>query len=252
MRSNKSLNDKRVFSMNRFNKHNVRAYIAIAATLGCGSALADASGNVALTSDYVFRGFSQTQGDPAIQGGFDVAYANGLYAGIWASNVESDPAAPVNYDGANLETDIYGGWAVDFDALSIELGYLRYQYPGTDTDANNTDEFHVGAGYETSVASTTLTLHYSPDYFGADKAFYWDFGVDLPLPGNVTFATHYGFTDYQDNDVGDDYADWRAGLSTERAGFGFDLSYIDTAGVAAGCNQDTCKGRLVLTVSRSL
>lgn len=238
--------------MSLFNKRNTHASIAIAATFCCGSSLADVSGNVALASDYVFRGFSQTQGDPAIQGGFDGGHDNGLYAGVWASNVESDPAAPVNYDGANVEMDIYAGWEADFDAISIDMGYLRYQYPGTDTGANNTNEFHVGTGYETSVVSTSLTLHYSPDYFGADEAFYWDLGIDAPLPKNVMLTAHYGFTDYDDNALGDDYADWRVGLSTERGGFGFDLSYFDTAGVAGACDDDTCTGRLVLTVSRSL
>ncbi|MBO1273366.1 hypothetical protein J3L11_17145 [Shewanella sp. 4t3-1-2LB] len=238
--------------MNLFNRHKIRTYIAIAVTLDCGSTLADVSGNVALTSDYVFRGFSQTEGDPAIQGGFDVAYDNGLYAGVWASNVESDPSAPVNYNGANMETDIYGGWAGNFDALSLEIGYLRYQYPGTKANVNNTDEFHLGAGYETSVVSTTLNLHYSPDYFGADKAFYWDLGIDVPLPKNIIFTAHYGLTDYQDNSLGDDYVDWCISFSTEWNKLRFVLSYINTAGITDTCDNNVCAERFVLSVSRSL
>lgn len=238
--------------MNLFNKLSVRACIAMVGTFGCGSAIAEASGNVALTSDYVFRGFSQTQGDPAIQGGFDVGHDSGLYAGVWASNVESDPAAPVDYDGANVEADIYGGWARSINAMSVDVGVLRYQYPGTDTDTNNTDEFHLSAGYETSVVSTVLALYYSPDFFGADKAFYWNFGVDVPLPKNLALSAQYGMTDYDDNALGDDYEDWRVGLSAERAGFGLDLSYTGTSGVNGGCDEDTCDGRFLVTLSRQL
>lgn len=238
--------------MERLNKLYFCNSIVIATVFGSGAVLADTSGNVALITDYVFRGFSQTQGDPAVQGGFDVNHDSGLYAGIWASNVESDPAAPINYNGANMETDIYGGWTGNVNAVSLDLGYLRYQYPGTDTSANNTDEIHINAGYELDVAASSLTLHYSPDYFGVGKAFYWDLGIDVPVSNFVTVTARYGLTDYDDNTLGDDYADWRIGLSTERYGFGLDLSYVDTAGVVGGCDDETCKGRLVLTVSRSL
>ena len=46
------------------------------------------SGNVGLFSDYIFRGYTQTENNPALQGGFDVEHASGLYAGVWASNVD--------------------------------------------------------------------------------------------------------------------------------------------------------------------
>lgn len=238
--------------MNRVNKRLTMISIVVTTTFGSVSALAEITGNVALTSDYVFRGFSQTQGDPAIQGGFDITHDNGLYAGVWASNVESDPSAPVNYNGSSVEVDIYGGWAGSFKALSIGAGILRYQYPGTQTAANNTNEFHIGAGYDFGVASTTTTLNYSPDYFGADKAFYWDLGVEVPLPRDFTLAVHYGITDYDDNALGDDYDDWRVGISTEQSGFGFDLAYTDTTGVSGKCVRDTCDGRFVFTISRNL
>ena len=63
------------------------ALVALLATAGTAMAEGEWSGNVAMTSDYTWRGVSQSNEDPAIQGGFD--YANGLfYAGTWASNVD--------------------------------------------------------------------------------------------------------------------------------------------------------------------
>ena len=69
-------------------------------------------GNVTLTSDYVFRGISQTDENPSIQGGFDIS-GDLLYAGVWGSNA--------NYDGASGEFDIYLGLTKDFGPVQYGL-----------------------------------------------------------------------------------------------------------------------------------
>jgi hypothetical protein len=67
------------------------------------------TGNIGIVSQYVFRGTTQTNQKPALQGGFDLTHDNGLYAGVWLSNIswisDTNPAA-----SASLEADIYGGW----------------------------------------------------------------------------------------------------------------------------------------------
>jgi len=68
------------------------------------------TGNVALVSEYRFRGIDQTFGKPAFQGGFDYNHASGVYLGNWNSNV--NPGA--GFGGANLEMDFYGGWKKAF------------------------------------------------------------------------------------------------------------------------------------------
>jgi len=77
------------------------------------------SANVALTTDYRFRGLSQTNEDPAIQGGFDYGYSGdalpvSFYAGVWASSLDFDVADP---DDADLEIDFYGGFTGEFAIL---------------------------------------------------------------------------------------------------------------------------------------
>ena len=72
------------------------------------AALADITGNVAMTSDYVFRGISQTDNQMAIQGGLDYAHESGIYVGTWASNVSPDFFNGAGND-PQIELDLYGG-----------------------------------------------------------------------------------------------------------------------------------------------
>ena len=69
------------------------------------------TGNVGLFSQYVFRGLTQTNQKPAIQGGFDLAHKSGFYVGTWASNINwvSDAVPPPNSVSASMEWDFYGG-----------------------------------------------------------------------------------------------------------------------------------------------
>jgi len=206
------------------------------------------SGNIALTSDYVFRGYTQTDGDPAIQGGFDVGHSSGLFAGVWGSNVESDPAAPINYDGANVELDVYLGWKgkITDSGLELTAKALRFMYPGTDYSSNNSNEFSLNLGYDFTVATLRGSINYSDDYFGTGKAWYWDTAVMVPL-GPVKLSLQAGRSDYE---YGGDYTDYSMGVSGELAGFGLSLSYIGTDGVPEGCITRTCKERAVFTVSK--
>lgn len=95
-------------------------------------AQAQLSGSAALTSDYVWRGSSQTREDPAIQAAFKYAHESGLYASVWGSNVKFNPD-----NGASSEFDIALGWsgkiATDW---ALDTYWLRYQYPGSDADLN--------------------------------------------------------------------------------------------------------------------
>ncbi|MBE0616861.1 MAG: hypothetical protein IH608_02885, partial [Proteobacteria bacterium] len=102
----------------------ILATVAIAPALaeeeGGWLAESNFSGNVAMTSDYVFRGISQTDSNPAIQGGFDYASPVGLYVGTWASNVAF---------GGNIEMDWYGGFSNEVAGFSYDLGVIYYAYP---------------------------------------------------------------------------------------------------------------------------
>ncbi|BAN69947.1 TorF family putative porin [endosymbiont of unidentified scaly snail isolate Monju] len=226
--------------------------IAIAmgvATLIAGSAAqAEFSANVAITSDYMFRGVSQNDNDMAIQGGFDYSHESGIYVGVWGSNVDD-----AVFNGSSMELDTYIGWSGDLGPVSLDVGALRYNYPGQATGPSaDTNEYHVGVSKDFGVASASFTVNYSPDFFNLGSERYYDLGLEVPA-GMVTIAAHYGKTSISEKTgiTKQDYADWSLGVSTEYEGFGFDLTYSDTDDKGMCKGSGLCGGHLALTVSRS-
>lgn len=185
--------------------------------------------NVALTSDYVWRGISQTNENPAIQGGFDFSHASGLYLGTWASNV-------TGYGNASSEHDIYAGYTRELGDFRFDVGYLHYLYPdnGAGLDFG---EAYVGGGYKAASAK----VWYDVD----NENLYAEIGADVPMPEEVTLLLHVGSYDF---DAGTDYIDYRIGVSREFGGFGFELSYSDTD----LDNNPLADGRLIFTLSKDI
>ena len=122
---------------------NLQTFV-IALPLLIVSSLASAvsvSGNVALTSDYIWRGWTQSAGGPAVSGGFDLSTDSGFYIGTWGSSVQFGDAA--TSDTTEMELDVYLGYSTDIaDNISLDVGYITYTYPGA-TDANF-DEAYIG------------------------------------------------------------------------------------------------------------
>ncbi len=217
------------------------------------------SANVALSTDYRFRGISQTSEDPALSGGFDYSYTPfGFYAGVWASNLDFNVPDP---DPADLEIDFYGGFAGEFGSTAIgwDIGGLYYMYPGSDTGSGVADydyfEIYGSLSYDFDNFNVAGGMAYSPDYFfeSDDSLYvYGDIGIPLPIAG-LTLAGHVGHQWIDDNaQFGTpDYLDWSIGLSKEIGMFGFDLSYIDTDLSNTDCfgGTDFCDATVVFTVS---
>jgi hypothetical protein len=235
------------------------------------------SANVALTTNYMFRGVSQTNNGPAIQGGFDYEYSPfSLYAGVWASNVDSSSGSsiyvdandpnmivssddsdaeeivlePAGYDGASIELDLYAGWAPSWQGIDFDLGYLRYQYPKTNTSDNNTNEWHLGVSYDVKGYFTPgFTAHYSDDWYGTGDAWYYDLNLEVPLPYNFTLAGHYGWNRFDDS--ASNYEDYSVGISTEYMGFGFELAWVSRSDEDLCSAPFQCGDTGVLTLSKS-
>ena len=218
------------------------AYVLTALSLTAASAFAADSphsitGNLTMVSDYQFRGVSQTNEDPAIQGGFDYAHASGFYLGTWASNVEFGPA--------NSEWDIYGGYAGTTGALGYNVGLLHYAYPNY--AAAKTTEAYAGVTYKQYGLKASYTI--SDDYFGignGDGTVYWDTTANFGLPAGLTLGLHYGYTAGAGNQV--DYSDWKIGLNKEFAGFNVGLAYADTNEKSFGKFGEE---RIVLSVGKT-
>ncbi len=216
------------------------------------------SANVAVTTNYVFRGISQTSEDPALQGGFDYAHESGLYAGFWASSIEFNAGTS---NTASVEMDFYGGYGGDIGdtGISYDFGGLYYLYPDQNEDVGadyNYFEFYLNLGYAfNDMVSTGLSYAYSPDFFGEDGTGNYIAGnVDVSLPQGFGLSVLVGHQDVEGDKLtgpnGFDYSHWQVGVSKEIGNFGFDLTYYD-AFDKNDCGGSICDSMLVFTVSSS-
>ncbi|MBP6802460.1 MAG: TorF family putative porin [Zoogloea sp.] len=220
------------------------ATIAAAGVGGAGDGPFTA--NVGLVSDYAYRGWSQTDERPALQGGFDYAHDSGLYAGVWGSNVSwlSDSNPNVHN---SLELDLYGGYKGTIGAIGYDVGLLQYYYPGSYPKGFNspdTLEGYIGLSWE------FLSFKYSyafTDLFGYDRSDgsqYYDLGAAVDVGGGFTLAAHVGYSDIKGED---DYTDWKLGVTKEFGGFNFGLHYVDTD----VDNADLADERVILSIAKS-
>jgi len=226
---------------------------------------AEVSGNVSLTSDYRFRGISQTDTQIAVQGGFDFAFENGIYVGTWGSNV----------DFANsLELDYYVGFAGDMsDSVSYDVGFIYYDYPGTDdtvrTFSSDAEDDYAEVYASISVADFTFGIAYSDDYYLETGEFYYIYGdYSFALPHDVSLDLHYGYNDFEFSstdsnakdaeqafltDGEDSYSDYSIGVSKAFAGVDVSLTWIDTDLDKSECfDSNLCDSTVVFAISKSL
>lgn len=209
---------------------------------------AEISGNVTIGSDYAFRGISQTNENPTIQGGFDVADESGLYAGIWASNVA--------FDGS-IEIDLYAGYGGSFsDDFSYDIGILRYEYPDDSQGGAPESSFNELYG-SLSFKALTFGVAYSSDFFfESDKATYVYLEYELSLPNDFGLSIHVGDQSI-DDEAGfgtPDYNDYSLALSKSAADLDFSLTWYDTDLSEKDCfgGLDVCEARIVFAIGKSL
>jgi uncharacterized protein (TIGR02001 family) len=164
------------------------------------------TGKVALYSEYEYRGISQTSEKPALQLNLDYAHASGFYVGTFVSNIKwlKDAAEVSGFSSnANIEWDIYGGYKRAFGDVTLDVGYLRYEYPSSSefNPKPNTDEVYIGASY----GPATLKYSYSiNDTFGVANSKgsdYLELAVNYPLPmlEKLTINGVVGHQKYKNN-----------------------------------------------------
>jgi uncharacterized protein (TIGR02001 family) len=215
---------------------------SVVAALGSGLAQAQAptpaepasphtiTGNVGLYSQYIFRGLTQTERDPALQGGFDYSHSSGFYVGTWASNISwlkenfSVPGANAGTygQGGSLEWDFYGGWKWGFAPdFTLDLGTLYYWYPGKinppaeafansfGTSVPKADTWEVYAGLSWKWLSGKFSYAVKKEVFGnreADGTWYLDLSANVPLGDfwkeatGLTVIAHWGYQKYRGTD----------------------------------------------------
>lgn len=184
--------------------------------------------NVTFTSQYVSRGFRQTWGKPALQGGVDYTTSYGLAVGAWASNVSNRLV-----ENGSTEWDLYATYN---GRINEDFGYLLnltyYAYPGASVVATNTTynwgEIIGGITYKFLYVKYQHVITHA--FFGIEDARhtgYLDIGANYPLADGLTLNLHYGRQSVKsqgnaDNSVWN-WHDYKVGL-TKDLGKGWNLA----------------------------
>lgn len=198
------------------------------------------SANMAITSDYIWRGMSQTQNAPAFQGGIDLEY-KGFYLGTWGSNVNFG-------DGENsLEADLYAGYASEIAGIGFDIGFIQFAYPKM-TDEYNFGEVYFGLSKDFEVVAVGAKYYYGIDTNDVtdstndwEPSNTWEVTASVALPYEIAFDATYG--DY--TDVGSYYS---AGIT--RAVDKFDVTLAYTGFINADSAGED-QSNLVGTISTS-
>lgn len=216
------------------------------------------SGNVSLTNDYKFYGQSQSSRGWAIQGGLDYSHESGFYAGTWASTIDFNSGAS---DPAQIELDIYGGYANEFaNGISYDVGIWYYGYPNQNEEGTTDYEYYeiygnLGYTFAGDLAPTVgVGLYYSPDFYGeSGDSIHVPVSFDITLPAGFGMYASYGFVDVDGDAAGltttsTDWNYYKVGVTTSLAGIDFDLGYADADN---DCGSDALCTGIVFSVGSS-
>jgi uncharacterized protein (TIGR02001 family) len=207
--------------------------------------------NIGAVNDYRFRGITQTNYGPAVQGGVDFAHKSGFYAGVWASNVKW--VKDVNgASKGDYEVDLYGGYKGEIKpGLSYDVGVITYQYPGNDSGSAGTP----GAGAYSNASTnefygaltySLFTVKYnqsSGDFLGnlnSNGSRYWDFSANFDLGNGYTLTPHVGKQTIPNQSAGTmvgnagDYTDYALTVAKDM-GNGF---VVSAAAIATDAKQE--------------
>jgi uncharacterized protein (TIGR02001 family) len=226
---------------------------AMALDLGAGF---EASANLGLVSNYMWRGVSQTRNGVALQGGLDLTHSSGFYVGTWMSNVNFKLAPK-----AHTEQDIYAGYGFTTGNFAFDFKYTRYIYDNANAldfgethaqvsyNAGDLGTFAVGADYsnDTPIVDSDSAMHYYGSYTYA-------------LPADVTLAATVGRYDFKDagwvGGTDSEYSYYNIGVTKEFFGVNVGLAYTDTNIDESNCSvfaggDSYCGGTLVLSAVKT-
>lgn len=195
---------------------------------------ATVSGNVALVSDYRYRGISQTRLQPALQAGADWAAPGGWYAGAWASSITWTRDAG---GSGSVEADLYGGRRGELGGVSYDLGLLGYLYPSNGLsrvpgwDNANSAEAYAQLGYG---AATLKYSHAFTNLFGMPDtrgSGYLDLNLNFAASANTTLSLHAGRQRVRHLGTAS-YTDWKAAVAHD-----FGLATLTLAAVGTNASE---------------
>jgi len=202
--------------------------ISAAIMLVSAPSYAELTANASMTSNYLWRGLTQSINEAAVQGGVDYASDSGFYVGTWTSNVSYD-----SDDAYSYEHDMYFGFAGEAEGFSYDVGYLYYNY-----DANagfDFGEVYASLGFGNFGVTGYFLTYAEPaenpadplvNDFGAFGTYYLSADYTIPMESGAEVGLHMGYHDGDFanafNGVTDAYFDFNISLAKD--GFAFMVS----------------------------
>jgi len=189
------------------------------------------TGNVGVYSQYIFRGLTQTNRAPALQGGADYSHSSGFYAGTWASQITwlTDSTSTTGYSRGKVETDLYGGYKGSLGGdVGYDVGLLQYYYPGTYkrvAPLNKADTLEAYAALSWKFLSAKYSQSITNNTFGVSNSsgsYYLDVTATVPVTDSVNLIAHWGNQKFQgtsgavsgySNDSQASYQDYKLGVT---------------------------------------
>jgi uncharacterized protein (TIGR02001 family) len=210
---------------------------ACTASLLAGAAAAEdespwsVTGTVGVTSNYMFRGITQSDGEAALQASVTVAHESGFYAGFWGSNIDFNDGFFSGKEAAELETDLYIGYGGSLgENTTFDLNVTYYAYPGSYGPYNyDYFEFIAGVAHDFGVAKIGVKAAYSPEFFGDTGDAFWLGGtLSVPFTDWLSASGNVGYQWVDENFGGEDYMHYDIGLTATYMGVSFDVRYVAT------------------------
>jgi uncharacterized protein (TIGR02001 family) len=210
-------------------KKIVLAALLVASSIG--ASYAQVSGNVGVTTDYRFRGISQTQNSQALQGGVDYAHKSGFYVGNWNSSVSN----LLYTDSIGLENDLYVGFKKEVvKGVTVDVGSYNYFYSQAANrfvSNSNTHEVYAAVGYGPVVAKYSQSLGDSFGVANSKSSKYVQADLKFPIAAQLTADAHVGHTMVANHST-TDYTDYNVGATYNLAGFAIGAHYFTNKGLA--------------------
>ena len=200
-----------------------KALVASAALMSAGVASAAVTGNFAITSDYIFRGYDFGQ---AVQGGLDYSHESGMYAGVWMSNAAGTP-------GGSDEIDYYLGYGLGLsDGLSLDFGIINYNTDankGTNPAAFTANEVYVGLAGEAWDATLYVgdRDNVTAGNDDADQYMYLDLNYSMSTGETTSVSLHAGYQDEKVSKANGGLSSYDVAVTYNVGDFGIGVSYLD-------------------------
>jgi uncharacterized protein (TIGR02001 family) len=198
---------------------------ALLATAGFSQfAQAEVSANFGATSNYLWRGVTQSGNAPSISGGLDYSNESGVYAGTWVGTIDwTDETS----DAKGAEVDFYLGYSGESEGFGYDVGYVYYYYPSTGYEDSNFGELYFKGSFGDLGFGVSYTINSDADNdapFGTGDLYY-NVSYGFELPNEYTLGLTYGYYDFDTPTSESDYGHFQVDIG--KGDFTFSISQAD-------------------------